>query len=268
MKCRRICRELLWLARFGEFGPSSAPHLDHLASCRSCRDEVGFDRALVQQLRSALAARIGAANPSSRAWEGILERMRQPERRAASRFREWSLALVGRLRVATAVAGTGLALVLALNLEVVPVAPPSPSDAVLEALAAEAASVPGPGDDFERNPTRRMPSFDESPGAPLPVGTTPERKPDAEGVFVRGPVNPGTLRASTDVTDGAGSSDPGVDLTGPGSGSADARPIMSARLVLRDADVVVAAPAPTDSSGAPSSESGTTPLPSETDGPS
>jgi hypothetical protein len=107
MKCRRICRELLWLSRFGELGPSSQPHLDHLAGCRGCRDEVGFDRAMVEQLRIALAARIENAAPSSAAWDTILARAQAPEPPAAV-----------RLRFATAMAGTGLALLLALNTQV------------------------------------------------------------------------------------------------------------------------------------------------------
>lgn len=119
MRCRRICRELLWLTRFGELGPSSQPHLDHLAGCRSCRDEVGFDRAMVEQLRIALAARIDGAVPSPTAWDRILARAQAPEPPAAARLWEWSSGLVGRLRMATAMAGTGLALVLALNTQIV-----------------------------------------------------------------------------------------------------------------------------------------------------
>ena len=121
MRCRRICRELLWLARFGEFGASSQPHLDHLASCRGCRDAVGFDRAMVEQLRTALAQRIQAAEPSPSAWAGILARASTPEPALAARFWEWSTAFLTRLRWATAMAGTGLALVLALNMEIVPI---------------------------------------------------------------------------------------------------------------------------------------------------
>jgi hypothetical protein len=125
MSCRRICRELLWLARFGELGPSSQPHLEHLASCRGCRDEVGFDRAMVEQLRAALAERVANAAPSPRAWEGILARAQVPETRPpALRL----LSLVGRLRFASAMAGTGLALVLALNTQIVPMAVSGPSD--------------------------------------------------------------------------------------------------------------------------------------------
>lgn len=130
MNCRRISRELLWLVRFGELGLSSQPHLDHLASCRGCRDEVGFDRAMVEQLRRALASRIESANPSSTAWEGILARAQAPEPAPVARLWEWSTALIGRLRWATAMAGTGLALVLALNMEIVPVGLPPTSDAV------------------------------------------------------------------------------------------------------------------------------------------
>jgi hypothetical protein len=129
-----VCRELLWLARFGEFGPSSQPHLDHLAGCRHCRDEVGFDRAMVQQLRIALAERVEDAAPSPDAFQAILARARQPEQRRW--FVTWAAAL-GRLRFATAMAGTGLALVLALNMEVVRVdvpdaGEPRPVEAALQ----------------------------------------------------------------------------------------------------------------------------------------
>lgn len=128
MSCRRICRELLWLARFGELGPRSQPHLDHLVGCRGCRDEVGFDREMVRQLRVALAERVEGLQPSSTAWEGILRRAQAPE---PGRFAAWwqrSLGLVSRLRTATAMAGTGLALVLALQMEIMPMVPLGSSD--------------------------------------------------------------------------------------------------------------------------------------------
>lgn len=140
MKCSKAIRELLWLSRFGELGPSSQPHLDHLAGCTSCRDEVGFDRAMVQQLRMALAERVEMAEPSPRAWETILERAQLPEPR-----RGWlshlSGGLVSRLRVATAVAGTGLAVMVALNMEVVSVGIPA-SDARPRPEVTELAQVP------------------------------------------------------------------------------------------------------------------------------
>jgi len=123
MTCRRICRELLWLTRFGEIDQDSAPHLEHLAGCHACRDEVGFDRAMVQQLRVALAARVGHATPSPAAWDGVLDRMRRSEPRP-SRIRAWAVRLSAGLRAATAMAGASLALIVALNLEVVSIVPP------------------------------------------------------------------------------------------------------------------------------------------------
>jgi len=142
MKCRRICRELLWLARFGEFGPSSQPHLDHLAGCQGCRDEVGYDREMVRQLRAALAARIEGMTPSATAWEGILRRAQAPE---PSRLASWwsrSTGVVARLRTATAMAGTGLALLLALNMEIVPLSSPSGTDASVTSSATSLQQVP------------------------------------------------------------------------------------------------------------------------------
>jgi hypothetical protein len=141
MSCRRICRELLWLSRFGEFGPSSQPHLDHLAGCRGCRDEVGFDRAMVERLRIALAERIEGAAPSPRAFELILARAQHPEPAPAVRIWEWSTAVLGKLRFATAMAGTGLALLLALNMDVVSIATPS-SDAAPAPETAVLQQVP------------------------------------------------------------------------------------------------------------------------------
>jgi len=124
MTCRRICRELLWLTRFGEIDQDSAPHLDHLADCHSCRDAVGFDRAMVQQLRLALAERVGDATPSPAAWDGILDRMRREPQ--PSRVRVWAIRLAAGLRAGTAMAGASLALIVALNLEVVTILPPAP----------------------------------------------------------------------------------------------------------------------------------------------
>lgn len=125
MSCRRACRELLWLTRFGEFGPSSGPHLDHLAGCRACRDEIGFDRAMVQQLRLALAVRVTNAAPSDATWERILARAQTPEPRPVAGIWRWLASIVARQRMATAMAGTGLALVLALNMQVVPAGMPT-----------------------------------------------------------------------------------------------------------------------------------------------
>jgi hypothetical protein len=143
MSCRRIRRELLWLVRFGDFDAGSAPHLEHLASCQDCRDEVGLDRALVRQLRTALAARIGDATPSPSAWEGVLARMRQPEPSVA---RPWTARLAALLRAGSAMAGASLALVVALNLEMAPIgAAPSPDTSTVGALTASAPARHGSG---------------------------------------------------------------------------------------------------------------------------
>jgi hypothetical protein len=141
MTCRRICRELLWLTRFGEIGQDSAPHLDHLAGCHACRDEIGFDRAMVQQLRLALAERVGDAAPSPAAWDGVLDRMRRPEPRP-SRVRAWTVRLAAGLRAGTAMAGASLALILALNLEVVSIVPPGLNDADQPTAASGRDGVP------------------------------------------------------------------------------------------------------------------------------
>jgi hypothetical protein len=143
MSCRRIRRELLWLVRFGDFDAGSAPHLEHLSSCQDCRDEVGLDRALVRQLRTALAARIGDATPSPSAWEGVLARMRQPEPSVA---RPWTSKLAAFLRAGSAMAGASLALVVALNLEIAPMgAAPSPDTSNVGAVTASASAGHGSG---------------------------------------------------------------------------------------------------------------------------
>lgn len=135
MSCRRVRRELLDIVRFGELGPGSAAHLEHLAVCGACREDVGLDRALVAQLRRALAARVEPFSPPSRAWYAILAEAQRPEPRTS--VWAWSAGLVGRLRTATAMAGTGLALLLALNMEVVPVTPAPRAPAAAEEATLE-----------------------------------------------------------------------------------------------------------------------------------
>jgi hypothetical protein len=142
MRCRRICRELLWLARFGELGPSSAPHLDHLAGCSACRDEVGFDRALVQQLRVALAERIANEEPSPGTWSIILARAQAPE---VSSLAALLGGLVGRLRTATAVSAVALAAIIATSTQI-SVMHPEAGSAETEVRRSAA------GDQFERQP--------------------------------------------------------------------------------------------------------------------
>jgi anti-sigma factor RsiW len=75
MSCRRVSRELLERFRFGEeLDARSDPHLAHLQACGACREAVGLDRALVNQLRRALRARVEGASPSARSWDAVRER--------------------------------------------------------------------------------------------------------------------------------------------------------------------------------------------------
>ena len=117
MSCRRVCRELLSFVRFGELGPRSQPHLDHLAGCASCRDEIGYDREMGQRLRMALAARIDGMDPSPQVWEHILRRAQAPDPEPEGWLGRLGAAAVRR-RTTTAMAGTALALVLAHHLPV------------------------------------------------------------------------------------------------------------------------------------------------------
>lgn len=135
MSCRRVRREILEIVRFGEIGPGSSPHLEHLSRCSACRDEVGLDRALVAQLRRALAARVDPVTPPSRAWSAILRETQRPAPRPP--VWTWSTGLVGRLRTATTMAGTGLALLLALNMEVIPASAPAPAAAAPERVTLQ-----------------------------------------------------------------------------------------------------------------------------------
>lgn len=140
MTCRRICRELLSFVRFGELGPRSQPHLDHLAGCASCRDEIGYDREMVQRLRAALAARIEGMDPSPQVWEQILRRAQAPDQEPADGWLARLGVAAARRRTTTAMAGTALALVLALNMEVVSLLPVA-ADPSLDAVVTTDADV-------------------------------------------------------------------------------------------------------------------------------
>ena len=118
MSCARVCRELLELSRFGALDIRSAPHIEHLVDCRTCRDGIGLDRELVQQLRAALQARIEGAAPSPAAWDRILRRTQSPEVGLAAWFRRRSGVVLARLRTATAVSATALAVLIASGMPV------------------------------------------------------------------------------------------------------------------------------------------------------
>ena len=80
MSCARISREVIEFFRFGDLDARSVPHLEHLAVCAACRDEVGLDRGLVIQIQRALAARVDGHAPSPGAWLEIRRRALEPER--------------------------------------------------------------------------------------------------------------------------------------------------------------------------------------------
>lgn len=218
MRCKRICRELLWLARFGEFGPSSAPHLDHLASCGGCRDEVGFDRALVQQLRVALAERIASEEPSSGAWGVILARAQAPEQGFGDFIRGHAAGLASRLRTATAVTAVALAGIIATSTQVAITHP--------EAGSAETEVRQGLDERFELRPLVPRPRQIATPvvyvpaaaprdpeaaflvGAPLPVSASAvpdeaasEEEPMVEAVVIVAPFSRLTPADPIDSTD-------------------------------------------------------------------
>ena len=140
MSCARVCRELLELSRFGELDVRSAPHIEHLVDCRACRDVIGLDRALVQQLRVALQARIDGASPSSAAWDGILRRTQRPEAGLSAWFRRRSALVLSRLRTATAVSATALAVLIASSTQV----------GIQQHAAPSPRSQSGAGEPFER----------------------------------------------------------------------------------------------------------------------
>jgi hypothetical protein len=205
MSCRRICQELLWLTRFGELGPSSAPHLDHLAGCRHCRDEIGFDRALVQQLRVALAARVDGEEPSPQAWDGILRRAQAPDRGLAAFLRAHAGALALRLRTATAISAVALAGVIATSTHVA-ITHPEAGSAETEVRTSAA------GEQYELKPLlpRSRGEFIDLRVARVPVVFVPAAPSDPEAVFMANvsvtttpandPADPESLALSRETT--------------------------------------------------------------------
>ena len=144
MSCRKVCRELVELFRFGELDRRSAPHLEHLATCRGCRDEVGFDRELVERLRVALAQRIEHEGPSGSAFAAILARAQSEEPQG---WRRWLRlnpgVLAERVRAAGGVAVVGLAVLLSTGtqLDIVQAPAGSSSDERSSSVAAAAWSA-------------------------------------------------------------------------------------------------------------------------------
>ncbi len=79
MSCARVAREVIDFFRFGDLDARSAPHLDHLATCVDCREEVGLDRELVLQLQKSLLARVEGHAASPGTWLEIRRRALQPD---------------------------------------------------------------------------------------------------------------------------------------------------------------------------------------------
>ncbi len=204
MRCRRICRELLWLARFGEFGPSSAPHLDHLADCGNCRDEVGFDRALVQQLRIALAARIAEEEPSPNAWEAILARAQAPDRGIRASIQRHAAGLALKLRTATAVTAMALAGIIASSTHVAITHP--------EAGSAETEVMPSAaGELYERQALVPRPPTAAAPRVPVTyVVTSAPTDPEAAFLVTASLASPGALMVSDPVGSGGSGSETAI----------------------------------------------------------
>jgi hypothetical protein len=89
VSCNKVRRELLEHFRFPtELGSRSGPHLAHLESCAACREEVGINRELVEQLRRALRERVESSDPSAASWD--LVRRRTLDRPA----RSWTMRLL------------------------------------------------------------------------------------------------------------------------------------------------------------------------------
>lgn len=178
MSCRRICRELLEVVRFGQLGPGSAAHLDHLADCRECRDEVGFDRALVHRLRTALAERVAGASPSSDAWGAIVARTQAREGGLGGFLRAHAAVLAARLRAATAITAVALAGVIATSTNVA-VSHPESGSAETEVRASAA------GERFERLPLVERSRSGMVGGPPARVAyVAPAGPKDPEAAFI------------------------------------------------------------------------------------
>lgn len=112
MTCRKVSRELLERFRFGEeLDARSAPHLEHLQTCLTCREEVGVDRALVTQLRRALQARVDGYEPSANSWQLVRERALAAEGTALT-WSSWFRRLTAGIRAAGAVAAVALVLMI------------------------------------------------------------------------------------------------------------------------------------------------------------
>jgi hypothetical protein len=131
MSCRDVRRVVSEYCLFGEQEELTTPHLDHLSGCRSCQDEAGIDRALVRELRRALAARVEGAAPSAGVWQVVLRRA-QTEEAAPAGWRRWlgigqgvsaAMPMMARLRTASVLSTMALAVMMANGQNSMPALP-------------------------------------------------------------------------------------------------------------------------------------------------
>jgi len=139
MSCRRVSRELLERFRFGdELDWQSDPHLKHLESCDTCREEVGIDLALVSQLRKALRARVDGHAPSSSSWQTVRSRAL-----AAESAPSWSSRVLRWARVAPAAVAMGL-MIIAVTMARESDRPVSLQPVTWPGFQERASDAPGP----------------------------------------------------------------------------------------------------------------------------
>jgi len=175
VSCSRARRELFEHFALGEeLGPSLGPHLAHLQSCADCRQEVGIDRELVENLRRALRERVEGGAPSEASWELVRRRtVDRPVRPWTVRVMKWggmvSAAATMLFAVATASApglspGTMSPFVAAAAGRTVPLEeasgwPPAPSNTYPEPQA----SGPLPGWPMQTHMTDEAATRDGEP---------------------------------------------------------------------------------------------------------
>jgi hypothetical protein len=184
MSCRDVQRVVADYCLFGEQDGLTAPHLEHLSDCRSCRDEAGIDRALVRELRRALAARVGEGAPSAGVWQAVLRRTQ--EEPSAGGWRRWlglgqrgpagATPFVARLRTASALTTVALAVLMANGQNSMPVLPAAPAPTPSETW-----------NQFERKAVVAS-RIDISLVKPIVDRAPPPPPPDAEEKIARSPV--------------------------------------------------------------------------------
>jgi hypothetical protein len=206
MSCRRFRRELVELVRFGALDRRHAPHIEHLAGCRDCLEEVGLDRALVMRLRDALAERVAGAAPSPALWPVILARAQAPERGFGVWLRGWASGAIGRLRTATAISAMAVGILLLGRVDIDVSSAPAPQFDVptwnaAQALARHDVRYGRPSIAVADIAPNRVLILDDSGWVPPGPTTTSRVHPpvaDADTIFW-GAIDPGEAGAEGDA---------------------------------------------------------------------